>query len=340
MRICVISTTAIPCPPTGYSGLEQLAWQQAVGLSKNHKVTLIAPTGSQVPDGIRLIETVLRENEKQAYSKYWKELLQFDCIIDHSWQKWSTMLKIEEKLNCPLLLWLHAPINTMFGSPPPINKPSFVCISQDQSNHVKELLKCDSRVCYNGIDTKDYRPINKPKNNNYLFLARFSSIKGPDIALNIAKKCKIGLDMIGDDTITGEPELAHLIKTECNLTPRLRYIGPQTREQCVLWFNTNKALLHPNLRYREPVGLAPVEAQACGMPVIAWNYGAMSETILNNETGFLVNSQEEIEELIKTDAVSQIKPKNCTNWAQKFSYESMINRVEEICFEAIETGGW
>jgi glycosyltransferase involved in cell wall biosynthesis len=76
------------------------------------------------------------------------------------------------------------------------------------------------------------------------------------------------------------------------------------------------------------------------MPVIAWNYGAMSETILNNETGFLVNSQEEIEELIKTDAVSQIKPKNCTNWAQKFSYESMINRVEEICFEAIETGGW
>jgi hypothetical protein len=111
---------------------------------------------------------------------------------------------------------------------------------------------------------------------------------------DIAKKCKIGLDMIGDDTITGEPELAHLIKTECNLTPRLRYIGPQTREQCVLWFNTNKALLHPNLRYREPFGLAPVEAQACGMPVIAWNYGAMSETILNNETGFLVNSQEEI----------------------------------------------
>ena len=76
------------------------------------------------------------------------------------------------------------------------------------------------------------------------------------------------------------------------------------------------------------------------MPVIAWNHGACKETILHGETGFLVNSQEEMEDLIKSDAVSTIKSQRCMEWAQKFSYENMVNRYEELCFEAIDTGGW
>lgn len=339
MKICVISSNVFLCPPNGYSGLEFLAWQQAVGLSSKHNVTLIAPTGSKVPDGIRLIETILGQSDQQSYSNYWQHLTEFDCIIDHSWQKWSTNLKIEGKLTAPILLWLHAPIDTMFGSLPPIPKPCLVSISHDQANHVKDLFGVEAKVCYNGVDTRFYHPIKKPKNNNYLFLARFSSIKGPDIALSAAKNCNVGLDMVGDDTITGEPMLSKYIKDECNLNPKLRYVGPQSREQCKLWFNTNRALLHPNLRYREPFGLAPVEAQLCGMPVIAWDNGAMRETINNGTTGFLVNNQQEIEELIKTDAISELKSNNCVEWAHQFSYENMINRVEELCFEALE-GGW
>jgi len=336
MKICIISTTIIPCPPKGYSGLEQLAWQQAVGLSKNHEITLIAPTGSKVPDNIQLIETQLGSSEKAAYSNYWHKLPEFDCIVDHSWQKWSTILKIEGKLKCPILLWLHAPVDTMFKSLPPIEKPCLVCISDDQASHVKELFKCDARTCYNGVDDEFYKPNYRKRKNNYLFLARFSSIKGPDIALSVAKKYKVNLDMVGDDTITGEPQLCEHLKKECNLTPNLTYIGPQTREQCKLWFNRNKALLHPNLRFREPFGLAPVEAQLCGMPVIAWNYGAMKETILHGSTGFLVNSIEEFEELIKTNAIADIKSQDCVDWAKRFSYNNMIKRVENLIYEALE----
>lgn len=347
MRIGIVSSTILTCPPMdasgkqAYGGLEMLAWQQAKGLGeKGHKILLVAPRGSTATKNVELHETTQGEPEELAWRYYREKLTAFDVICDHSWQKWSVISRMDGTLKCPSLLWLHAPINTMYGSAPPIDKPCFVSISKDQAAHVKEHLKHEAKVCYNGVDTQHYQPLNKPRNNRYLFLARMSSIKGPDIAVDVAKKCKVGLDLIGDDKITGEPDLMKKLQESCALTPGLRYVGPQSREQCAMWFNTNKALLHPNKRFREPFGLAPVEAQLCGMPVIAWRNGAMSETVDNGNTGFIVNSEEEMENLIKEDAVMTIKPEHCREWGMQFSYENMINRVEELCLEAVNSGGW
>jgi glycosyltransferase involved in cell wall biosynthesis len=339
MKICVISTTIMTCPPPGYSGLEQLAWQQAVGLAnKGNDVTLIAPKGSTVPHNVKLRETTLGESEKKAYSGYWNSLPNYDVIIDNSWEKWAYILKIENKLEAPILGVLHAPIHTMYGSPPPVKNPCLIAISKDQSLAVKEHLKCEAKIAYNGVDVDFYKPTGESRNKRYLFLARISSIKGPDIAINVAKNCNISLDLIGDDKLTGEPQLATIIQQECIKNPRLRYVGPQSRNECVDWFNKNKAMLHPNKLYKEPFGLAPVEAQLCGMPVIAWNNGAMNETIKHGETGFIVNTQEEMEDLIRNDAVSSINPTKCREWADQFSYTKMIDRYEELCKEAIDQG--
>lgn len=339
MKICVISTTILPAPPSGYAGLEMISWQCAEGLhNKGHDVTLIAPRGSKT--NAKLHETTLGEPERQAYSGYWQKLNSYNIIIDHSWEKWSYILKSEGKLKAPILGVLHAPVETMYNSPPPVKLPCLVCISHDQSEACKHHLKCDSRTAHNGVDVTFYSPSKKPRNNRYLFLARISTIKGPHIAVNVANNCNVGLDLVGDDRITGEPELLRNIKDACVLSPNLRYIGHQNRSECVEWFNQNKALLHPNQLFREPFGLAPVEAQLCGMPVIAWDNGAMRETVKHGETGFLVRTQEEMETLIRSDAVSTIKPENCIEWAKQFSYENMVSRYEKLCQEAIETGGW
>ena len=209
MKICVISTTILTCPPAGYAGLEMLAWQQAVGLKNlGHQVLLVAPRGSIVPEGIEIHETTLREPEQQAYGGYQHRLADFDCIIDHSWEKWSVIGKMQGKFKAPCLLWLHAPINTMYGVKPPIDKPCLVTISKDQAEHVKEHLQCEARTIYNGVDLNSYAYTNTVRNDRYLFLARMSSIKGPDIAVQVAKACKVGLDLVGDDTLTGEPDYA------------------------------------------------------------------------------------------------------------------------------------
>jgi len=339
LKICVISTTILPCPPSGYAGLEMISWQCAEGLhAKGHDVTLVAPRGSKT--NAKLHETTQGEPERQAYSGYWFKLPEYDVIIDHSWEKWSYALKMEGRLSTPILGVLHAPVETMYSVAPPVPKPCLVCISNDQSEACKKHLNCDSRVSYNGVDISFYSNKNKKRNNRYLFLARISTIKGPHIGISVANNCGVGLDLIGDDRITGEPDLLRRVKDACVLSPNLRYIGHQNREECVDWFNNNKALLHPNQLYREPFGLAPVEAQLCGMPVIAWDNGAMRETVKHGETGFLVNTQQEMEDLIKCDAVSNIKAENCVEWARQFSYENMVGNYEKLCVEAVESGGW
>jgi glycosyltransferase involved in cell wall biosynthesis len=86
--------------------------------------------------------------------------------------------------------------------------------------------------------------------------------------------------------------------------------------------------------------MAPVEGMMTGLPCIAFDNGAMRETIKHKETGFLVKKEEEVEELIKTDAVSTIKPETCREWATQFSVKNMVVRYEELCKEALDTGGW
>jgi glycosyltransferase involved in cell wall biosynthesis len=51
-----------------------------------------------------------------------------------------------------------------------------------------------------------------------------------------------------------------------------------------------KALLFPG---EEDFGIVPVEAQACGLPVIAYGVGGATETVLSNETGVLYTEQKE-----------------------------------------------
>ena len=64
----------------------------------------------------------------------------------------------------------------------------------------------------------------------------------------------------------------------------------------------NKARMVLFAPYLEPFGLVPVEAMACGTPVIAVREGGMKETVVHNETGLLV----ERDEMAFSEAVSRL----------------------------------
>ncbi len=229
--------------------------------------------------------------------------------------------------------------------PPNVEKPCFVCISQDQANHFNALFSPkEAKVCYNGIDLDFYKPLDIPRTDRFLFLARFSTIKGPHLALEAAKKLGVGLDLVGDTTITQEPEYYKKCVDLCDGKER-KMIGAVGRGECVSFFSKAFALLHPTKYFREPFGLAPIEAMACGCPVIGWNYGALKETVRHGETGYLVTSVDEMAKYMKyllSLPEQEMKDMRlyCREWASQFSIDRMINRYQELCVEAVETGGW
>lgn len=345
MKICVISSTVFAVGPgglKGYGGLEQIAWQTAGGLAaKGHQVSLVAPDGSSCP-GVTVIPTGLagQHGENHAFARYHAELPKFDAIIDSSWQKWAYVYKAQGGFKAPVLGVCHAPINTMYGRPPPVEKPCTVCISKDQAAHYEALFSpAQARVCYNGVDMDFYKPMTVRRSSRFLFLARFSTIKGPDLAIDACRQAGVGLDLVGDTSITNEPDFFAQCKEKCDGT-QIKMVGPASRGECVHWFSQAHCFIHPNQRFREPFGLAPVEAMACGCPVIAWDYGAMRETVptflpvckLVESFDELVEAVRELGELHRADR------DRCREWASQFSVHNMVNRYEELCQEAIETG--
>lgn len=344
MKICIISSTVLPClplddPQNGYNGLEQIVWSTAAGLArKGHDVLLVAPNGSKPPPGVTLHGTTQGESEQAAYSGYWQRLPDYQVIIDASWQKWSYILKIEGKLAAPILGVVHAPVHTMFERPPPVLLPCVVAISSDQAAHVSELWGVPSRVAHNGIDLDFYRSNGAAHGDRYLFLARISRIKGPHLAVDIARSRRIKLDLVGDDRITGEPELAQRMMALA--TNNIAYHGGVSRLRTVEFFSAAKALLHPAFPFREPFGLSIIEAQACGLPVIVSDHGALRETVKHQESGFVVKTIDQMSELVRSDAVASISPEACRANAERFSIGRMVARYEELCVEAVDTGGW
>ena len=345
LKVAVISSCVFPCPPKGYAGLEMITWLTAKGLAeKGHEVSLIAPEGSSCP-GAEIIPTGIpgQFDEAGAYNSYWKYLPTFDCIIDSSWCKYAYLLKQEGRLKAPVLGVMHAPVNTMYQSLPEVEKPCFVCISQDQCNHFNALFSpVTARVCYNGLDVDFYRPLNIPKTDRFLFLARFSHIKGPRISQQVCIDADVPLDMVGDTSITNEPELLQDCINHAD-GEKIKIVGGVSRGETVWYFNRARGMLHLTKHFREPFGLAPLECQLTGTPVVAWKYGSIPEIIKDGETGYLVSSEKEAVEVVKAMKVDPFfkggSPERCREFASQFSTQRMTDRYESLCHEAME-GGW
>lgn len=358
-------------PPSGcvgYGGLEPIAWLQAEGLAaRGHDVTLFGSEGSQT-DKAKLFVTGPQGSwdEHQSFDRSWKELLSYEAILDHSWAKWTLTLKEEGRLKAPVLSWMHAPVDTMYRELPAVEKPCFVCISEDQASHFQALHSRGVRVARHGVDLDFYKSCGAPRTKRFLFLARFSKIKGASLAIDACRQAGVGLDLVGDTSITNEPGYLDECKAKCDVWPiggqringyatatdkdysakKIMMVGPASRGECVRWFSQAHALVHANKLFREPFGLAPVEAMACGVPVLGWDHGAMRETIKHGETGFLVNSFDDLVNYVgilrdKSDYALQVIRASCRDWVRThFSLARMIDRCEELIREATETGGW
>lgn len=82
----------------------------------------------------------------------------------------------------------------------------------------------------------------------------------------------------------------------------------------------------------EDFGITPVEAQACGTPVIAYGRGGALETVKDGETGcfFPEQTKESIIEAIKNfDAQQAITPEKCRKNAERFSIMRFREQLED-----------
>jgi glycosyltransferase involved in cell wall biosynthesis len=75
---------------------------------------------------------------------------------------------------------------------------------------------------------------------------------------------------------------------------------------------------------KEDFGIAPLEASACGTPVIAYGQGGACETVINGKTGLYVEEQssESLIHAIGVFETQSIDPMECVRHARTFSVEN------------------
>jgi glycosyltransferase involved in cell wall biosynthesis len=121
------------------------------------------------------------------------------------------------------------------------------------------------------------------------FLGRISPEKAPDAAIRIAARAGKRIKIAAKVDRVDQQYFAEMIEPLLAM-PHVEFIGEIGDDQKATFLGNAAALLFP-IAWREPFGLAMIEAMACGTPVIAFRGGSVPEIVDNGVTGFVVEDE-------------------------------------------------
>ncbi len=207
-----------------------------------------------------------------------------------------------------------------------------VSVSEFHKQKVIDAARLDSirdkfEVVYTGIEKNVFYPAlssfredNDLKNKEVLVsVSRIRKMKGYLEMLSVFKRV-VERDSSFRWVIIGDGPYLEELKRQVQINRLSEYIiflGGKTREELKYYYSMADCFwLLSN--YDECLPLVYLEAQACGIPAIGRNKGGTRETIRNNETGFLVDTEEECVRLILNRSYKNISKKAIKEFVDLF----------------------
>jgi glycosyltransferase involved in cell wall biosynthesis len=205
---------------------------------------------------------------------------------------------------------------------------AYNAISADALARLAPIAPCGRNMGYvhNAIDANSF-PFSRLGGDDLLFLSRMSPEKGPQHAIEVARRCGMRLLLAGkvdeQDRRFFDEVIAGLIDGD-----QIVFLGEASAELKRLLYASARCLLFP-IMWDEPFGLVMPEAMACGTPVIAFNRGSAPEVIDHGVTGFVVDTIDEM--VTAVQRVTRIDRMACRREAEgRFSAQAMAKRYVAI----------
>jgi glycosyltransferase involved in cell wall biosynthesis len=156
----------------------------------------------------------------------------------------------------------------------------FIANSKYISRRIKKAYGRESTVIYPNVATEDFVPV-YDKKDFYVTCSRFVPYKKMDLIVRaFAQMPDKMLYVIGDG-----PDFKKVSKLAA---PNTILLGHQPFDVLKKYLSEAKAFV---FAAEEDFGILPVEAQACGTPVIAFRKGGASESVIEGQTGIFFDEQ-------------------------------------------------
>lgn len=330
MRILEIAPPWFPVPPVRYGGIELVVAGLTDGLvAAGHDVTLAAAGGSSTR--ARLIhhhDTAPSASlgdpivELPHLLAAYGHRHEFDVIHDHT----TVGVGVGALLDGPPRVHtVHGPwtpgvadlLTTVAG------RVNVVAISQDQASRRPAGLEL-AGVLHNGIDTTRF-PFDERGDGHLAWIGRASPDKGADVAIEVARRLGRPLRMAVKVNEPDEHVWWHEVIAGLPPGADVDVVLNATHAEKLEVLRGADAMLFP-ISWEEPFGLVMIEANACGVPVVAWSRGAAPEVLEDGRTGVLVEPGD-IDGLCLgvRSAVEHIDRRACRQRVEeRFSVERMV----------------
>jgi glycosyltransferase involved in cell wall biosynthesis len=192
-----------------------------------------------------------------------------------------------------------------------------VCNSETTRLRIREAWGREAEVIHPPTDTDQFTPGDED-GDYFLAVCTLNPYKRVDVAVEAFNRLGLPLMVIGDG-----PELDYL---RAQAGPNIEFAGKVPDEQMANYYARCRAFVMPQ---EEDFGIAPLEAQACGRPVIAYRAGGALETVHDGETGLFFDAQEpgSLVEAVERFEAQHFSKDACREQAMRFSVDEFKRKL-------------
>jgi glycosyltransferase involved in cell wall biosynthesis len=201
----------------------------------------------------------------------------------------------------------------------------YLAISQYVARRIALYYNRRSSIVYPPVETTFYTPAPVEQPQGLLVVSALVPYKRVDLAIAAAQLARMPLTIVGDG-----PELEALRA----LGGRdIQFRGWCTNDEIRELYRSSIATILPG---EEDFGIVPLESQACGRPVVALGRGGACETVVDGETGILVEpGVEALADGLRRVAAMTWDGEKIRRHAETFSRARFVSEIQEVIDETM-----
>ncbi len=198
----------------------------------------------------------------------------------------------------------------------------FIAISNLVKKRIEKYYRRDSDVIYPPVNCDFFNVAEDGGSGDYfLIVSRLRPYKALQIA--VAAFGKLGLPLLVVGEGSARKELERVAK------PNVQFLGRVSDEELLHYYQRCIALVFPTL---EDFGISPLEANACGRPVIAFRGGGAAETLVEGESGafFYPQTAQALADVVRSFDPSRFEPGKVRRNSLRFDRSVFKQRVGDL----------